>query len=48
MTGEAVTEGMSSGPLADFGLVDSPFNGLLNMAFMKMVAPIFAGFRNKS
>jgi len=48
MTCKTVAKRVGRGPLEDFGLVNSPFNGLLNMAFMKMVAPIFAGFRNKS
>jgi hypothetical protein len=47
VTCKTVAERVGRGPLAGFGFVDSPFNGLLNMAFMKMVAPIFAGFRNK-
>ena len=48
MTGKAMPKGMARGPLGDFGLVDSPFNGFLKMAFMKMVTPVFTGFRNKS
>ena len=44
MACKAVPKGMGRGPFAYFGLVDSSFDSLLNMAFMKMVAPVFIGF----
>ena len=47
MTCKTVTKRVGRGPLTDFGLPDSSFNCFLDMTFMKMVAPIFAGFRNK-
>ena len=47
MTGETMTKSVGGSALGDFGLVDCAFNGLLNMSFMKMVAPVFIGTRNE-
>ncbi len=47
MACKTVTKGMGCGPLIDFGFIDRALDGLLNMAFMEMVAPVFLGFRHK-
>ena len=48
MAGKTVTEGMSRGPLNDFGFFDSPLNGFLNMSFVEMRSTGFVGFGHLS
>ena len=46
MAGERMSKGMARGPLSDFGPLHGPFNGLLHMGMVKVVASVFSGFRN--
>ncbi len=46
MTGKTMAKGMSRGALTNLGLLYCLLHSLLDMRFMQMVAPVFAGFFN--